>query len=173
MLFYKIKKKVKQLRLAIKFLISVVVIYIFLLLFKSNIFFGSLDKFWQLLNSVLSSLILVFVIIFLFNLFLKDKQLKNFFIKSKGWLKYLVAVVTGILSSGPIYAWYPFLSDLREQGMDDGLMAVFLYNRAVKIPLIPVMIYYFSLEFVLLLTACMIVFSVINGIIVNKLTKII
>jgi len=79
---------------------------------------------------------------------------------TKGWV---LAIITGILSHGPVYIWYPLLKDLREQGMRTGLVAVFLYNRAIKIPLLPVMIFYFGIEFTSILLIWMVGASVIEG----------
>jgi uncharacterized membrane protein YraQ (UPF0718 family) len=59
------------------------------------------------------------------------------------------------------------LAELRKHGMKDSLIAAFLYNRAVKIPLIPVMIYYFGWLFTALIMIYMIAFSIINGLIVG------
>ncbi len=78
----------------------------------------------------------------------------------KGWV---FAIFTGILSHGPVYVWFPLLKDLRKQGMRTGLVAVFLYNRAIKIPLLPVMIFYFGIEFTIILLIWMVVASVIEG----------
>ena len=64
----------------------------------------------------------------------------------------LVAAVAGILSAGPIYAWYPMLKDLRQKGADYSLIAVFLVNRAVKPFLLPVMASLFGWAYVLMLT---------------------
>jgi len=47
--------------------------------------------------------------------------------------------------------------------MRTGLIAAFLYNRAVKIPLIPLMIFYFGIPFVVILTIYTIVASVVEG----------
>jgi len=47
--------------------------------------------------------------------------------------------------------------------MRDGLIAVFLYNRAVKIPLLPLMIYYFGAVFAVALTFYTVLASVIEG----------
>jgi len=84
----------------------------------------------------------------------------------KGWL---IAIFGGILSTGPIYLWYPLLSDLKEKGMKDSFIATFLYNRAVKIPLMPMMIFYFGISFTAILTIYIVIFSIINGFCVDKL----
>jgi uncharacterized membrane protein YraQ (UPF0718 family) len=67
--------------------------------------------------------------------------------------------------------WYPLLSDLKEKGMKDSLIAAFLYNRAIKIPLLPMMIYYFGWPFALILSIYQVLFSVVNGILVQFLAK--
>lgn len=67
----------------------------------------------------------------------------------KGWI---FSIVAGILSIGPIYVWYPLLSDLREKGMRTSFMGTFLYNCSVKLPLLPIMIYYFESIYTLILT---------------------
>ena len=56
--------------------------------------------------------------------------------------------------------------------MKNSLIAVFLYNRAVKPALIPLMIYYFGLSYLIVLTIVMIIFSIINGILVEKILEV-
>ena len=68
--------------------------------------------------------------------------------------------------------WYPLLNDLQKQGVKNGFIATFLYNRAVKIPLLPVMILYFELKYVILLTAVMVLISVIQGLVVEKIMEV-
>ena len=65
--------------------------------------------------------------------------------------KYLSALA-GIISTGPIYVWYPMLKDLREKGAKHFLIAVFLVNRAVKPFLLPVIISFFGWIYALVLT---------------------
>ena len=52
---------------------------------------------------------------------------------------------------------------MREKGMKTGLAAAFLYNRAVKVPLLPLMVFYFGVAFTVVLTVYMIIFSVVVG----------
>jgi uncharacterized membrane protein YraQ (UPF0718 family) len=74
-----------------------------------------------------------------------------------------------MLSVGPVYPWYALLGDLREKGMRSGLSAVFLYSRAIKLPLLPVMIHYFGLAYTLVLVAYLLLFSLLNGMAIEKL----
>jgi hypothetical protein len=84
----------------------------------------------------------------------------------------LIAISGGILSTGPIYMWYPLLNDLQKQGMRPSLIAVFLYNRAVKIPLMPLIIIYFGWIYMIVLLVVMIVVSIAQGWITEKLMEI-
>jgi uncharacterized membrane protein YraQ (UPF0718 family) len=63
------------------------------------------------------------------------------------------------------------LSELKQKGMRTALIATFLYSRAVKLPLLPLMVHYFGVVYTLILCLYLIIFSVISGILVEKLTK--
>lgn len=93
-------------------------------------------------------------------------------LKDKGMKKWFFVIIGGILSSGPIYMWYPLLADLRNKGLNYGLIACFLYNRSIKIPLIPLAIIYFSWKYIIILLLVMILASIIQGIIINKLMEV-
>ena len=103
------------------------------------------------------------------NYFLDPKTIKKYVGKGSGVKGWVFAISTGILSHGPIYVWYPLLKDLRNQGMRSGLIAVFLYNRAIKIPLLPLFIYYFGAVFVAVLLIYMVIASIIEGKIIEKM----
>jgi hypothetical protein len=57
----------------------------------------------------------VFGLLFLFNLLIDTKTVVRYLGRETGRTGYLIAVVTGIISAGPIYLWYPLLSDLKEK----------------------------------------------------------
>ena len=78
-----------------------------------------------------------------------------------------MSAVAGIISTGPIYAWYPLLKDLREKGAGESSIAKFLYNRAVKPFLLPVMIGYFGWLYVVILTILTVLASVVVGFFVS------
>ncbi len=67
-----------------------------------------------------------------------------------------------------MYAWYAVLHDLREKGMRTSLISVVLYNRAVKLPLLPLLVHYFGLAYTVVLAAYLIGFSIIGGLIMEK-----
>jgi len=100
------------------FPIGILVIYAIL-------FFVSPDKAGQAVKSsgnvFLSMLIplgLVFLIMLLINLFLKPAAVAKFLGKDSGVKGIVLSTVAGIISTGPIYAWYPLLKDLKQKGAD-------------------------------------------------------
>jgi uncharacterized membrane protein YraQ (UPF0718 family) len=115
------------------------------------------------LLSMLLSLALVFLIMLLFNLFLKPVQILRFLGKKAGFKGLVLSIATGIISTGPIYAWYPLLKDLKEKGSGNHIIAVFLHNRAVKPFLLPVMVSYFGWFYVLILTVLTVLGSIVVG----------
>ncbi len=153
----------------IKLFIIVIVTYLISAVFNTTLVLNSLNTFISLIISILPILVLVFLLMFISNLFLSSKRITKILGHESGVKGYIFSVIFGILSSGPIYMWYPLLSDLRDKGVKNSLIVIFLYNRAVKIPILPMMIYYFGSLFVLILTIYMIIFSIINGLIVDKL----
>jgi len=151
------------------FLILVGLIYVVVALLNLGVvekaFFGFLQLVWKMIP-VLG---LVFVFIFLSNVVLREGSITRYLGRRSGLKGWLITISAGILSAGPIYMWYPLLSDLKEKGMREGLVATFLYNRAVKIPLLPMMVYYFGLIFTVVLMVYMILFSIITGLVFDWL----
>ncbi len=153
------------------FLGGVTALYVGVILFNPHLGMELVSK----ALSIFTNLIPIFFIVFLFMVFSSlvfdsEKVLRAVGEESgtRGWL---VSVAGGILSTGPVYMWYPLLADLREKGMRTSLIATFLYNRAVKIPLLPLMIYYFGLPFTVVLTCYIILSSIINGMLVERFLR--
>jgi hypothetical protein len=53
--------------------------------------------------------------------------------------------------------------------MRPGLVSVFLYTRAIKLPLLPLLIHYFGLAFSLILLSYLILFSLPAGVLLEWL----
>jgi len=113
--------------------------------------------------SMIIPLSLVFVIMLLINLFLKPAAVAKFLGKGSGVKGIALSAAAGIISTGPIYAWYPLLKDLKEKGAGESSIAIFLYNRAVKPFLLPVMVTYFGWLYVVTLIILTILASVVVG----------
>ncbi|KPK93025.1 MAG: hypothetical protein AMJ94_04000 [Deltaproteobacteria bacterium SM23_61] len=149
----------------------VLIAYGILAVYDSNRLENALSTLAGLTARIVPILLLVFGVMFLTNLFFESNALVRFLGKESGYRGWMLAIAGGIVSSGPIYMWYPLLSDLKERGMKDSLIAAFLYNRAVKIPLLPMMVYYFGWNFALVLSIYMVLFSVADGILVQSLMR--
>jgi len=130
---------------------------------------AALQKSGMILFKILPILAVVILMTATINFFLQPKQIVKHLGKesgAKGWLAMLFA---GVISHGPMYAWYPLIDDLRRHGMRDGLIVVFFYARAIKIPLLPMMIDYFGLLFTLILSFYILLGAIAQGLILEKL----
>jgi uncharacterized membrane protein YraQ (UPF0718 family) len=154
----------------ILFLVMVLVYTVLFFVFPEN-FFSSINFFFKIVLNLIPVFILVFVLMSLVNFFVSKKAVSGYLVSS-GIKKWFFSAIAGIFSMGPIYMWYPFLQELKEKGFSDGLIAVFLYNRAIKLPLIPLAVFYFGLKFVVILTFVMFFFSLIQGLLIDKLMEI-
>jgi len=153
------------------FLLIVILIYVVLFFCNYNLFLSAGNFFFNILKKIIPVFILVFVLMSLTNYFFTPKFISKH-LKEKGIMKWVFVVIAGIISTGAIYMWYPLLADLKDRGLNYGLITCFLYNRAIKIPLVPLMIFYFSLKYVLFLTLLMVLMSVVQGIIINELMEV-
>lgn len=160
----------KKLSGGMKFLIIVVLIYLVIGLFNFSVAWNSFLDFLQMSLKIVPILVIVFVVMALVNLYFTKERIGKYLGAESGFKGWIYAIVSGILVSGPPYVLYPLLGELKKDGMKDSLVAVFLYNRNVKIPFIPVMIYYFGLNFTVVLSLYIIIFSILNGKIMGWLT---
>lgn len=158
------KAQKKSSKLSYYFLLAVIIIYITAALIAPEIAASALRIFSNIFIQIAPVLVIVFFLLFLTDLLIKPEKVMKYLGKESGIIGWPVAIAGGIISSGPIYVWFPFLADLRKKGMRTALAATFLYNRAVKVPLLPLMIYYFGIAFTAVLTVYMIVFSIVIGI---------
>jgi hypothetical protein len=125
--------------------------------------------FGRVMGQVLPVLGLVFVLLLLSDLLLEEKRIRHYLGQHSGLRGWLAALLGGVLSLGPIYAWYATLAEMRQKGMRDALIAAFLYSRAVKLPLLPLMVHYFGVAYTLTLSFYMLLFAIINGIALERL----
>jgi len=167
----KFKNKLKQLPGAWYFLGTIIFIYILFLIFNYETYLDSLEFFNQIILKIIPIFIIVFILMSLSNYLITPKFIIKH-LKNKGLKKWFFVILGGILSSGPIYMWYPFLADLKNKGLNYGLIACFLYNRAIKIPLLPLAIIYFSWQYIIILTLVMVIISVIQGILIDKFMEV-
>lgn len=154
------------------FLLAVGGLYALTGLFDPSMVTDALSSFGSLLIRIVPVLVLVFGLLFLASLFLEKKWLARHLGKASGLGGWGLTVVCGVLSAGPLYAWYPLLGELKGKGMSGALIATFLYSRALKLPLLPLMVHYFGIAYTVALSACIIVFSVLSGLLMRRFAGI-
>ena len=145
--------------------------YIVLFLFNSHTALLALQNSARIVLKILPIFAFVIVLTALLNYVLQPKQIIKHLGKKSGAKGWLVALLAGVISHGPMYAWYPMIEDLRSHGLRDGLIVVFFYARAIKLPLLPLMIDYFGVSFTLILSFYILIGSLIQGWILEELEQ--
>lgn len=161
----------KRLSSSMRFFLAVAGIYGVVYFFRPRLIQVAVQETGDMILKILPILAAVFVIIYLINRFLDPRRLQRHVGEGSGIKGWLYATVAGILISGPPYVLYPLLGDLKQKGMKNSLLAVLLYNRNVKIPFLPAMIYYFGLAFTVIISLYIVLFSFLNGLLVGILTR--
>ncbi len=168
-----IKEIVDNLKILIKgwhFFLLMSVIYLGLFIFFPSFFNKCFIFFKQTFLNILPIFLIIFVLMIFTNRYVDSKFVMRHMrgSKIKSWL---YALIGGILSTGPVYMWYPLLKDLKENGVSNGEIACFLYSRAIKPALLPLLILYFGLKYAIVLTLVMIFLSLLQGVLITYLTK--
>jgi len=166
------KKQDKPFTFRGKYLLLVVLIFYGVLFFVSSQTAQlALQKTITTLIKILPILGVVILFTALLNYFLQPKQIAGHLGRESGAKGWLWALAAGVISHGPMYAWYSLLEDLRTHGMRDGLIVVFFASRAIKIPLLPMMIDYFGWAFTLVLSFYILISSLVQGWILEILSQ--
>ncbi len=155
----------------LKFFFGVIILSIVLFIFDSQNIPKIISKIDSMLLRLIPIITLVIIFTTLINYFLKPQNIIKYFGKESGKKGIFIALLAGIISHGPMYAWYPMLVDMRKNGLKFSLIAIFLYARAVKIPLLPFMIALFGLPFAIIVNIYILIFSIIQGIMIEFLMK--
>ncbi len=156
----------------LKFLYIVLFFSIILLFVDTSNALISLKTFLNILSTLLPIFIFIILLTTLINYFLKPKDIIKHFGEDSGKKGIIYALIAGIISHGPMYAWYGFLSELREHGAKDELLIIFFYARAIKIPMLPFMIAIFGIPFTIVITIYILLFAIIQGKLFSKLYKL-
>ncbi|MCK5020638.1 MAG: permease [Candidatus Peribacteraceae bacterium] len=163
--------KSEQSFMGMRFFVIVVLGYIVVAFFRFSTIVSALYIAVSLLVKILPVMGYVFFMMVLINLFISPEIVIKYVGKSSGSKRWVAAIVGGIISTGPIYLWYALLKELAQKGMSKGVVATFLYARAIKPFLLPLMVYYFGWKYTVVLTVVMIFFSFVQGFLVEKLTE--
>ena len=144
--------------------------YIVLYIFYPEKTYNAIVYVIGIIKEILPILLFVYVFMFAFS-FINEKKLKAYIEKAPAAAKYLLLSALGTLSHGPIFAWYPFLKELYQKGISKGAVGTFLYSRGIKLTLLPMLVSFFDLKFAVILTITTLLFSIIEGIVIDLTEK--
>ena len=164
-------KNKKNKKGGIKFFIIILALYFVLFLYNQESAVAVFFDFMEMNKKVLPLLFFVFLAMIFVNIFLTEDALKKHLGEGRGLKGFFYATIAGILVSGPPYVLYPMLGELKKKGLSNYHLAIFLYNRNVKIPFFPALVLYFGLAYSVILSMYIIIFSFFNGIILSTLVK--
>ncbi len=153
------------------FLYVIIFLYIIILLVDNTQAILALSEAAKILYKLIPIFIFIILVTALVNYFLKPKLIVKHLGEDSGVKGILYAIIAGIVSHGPMYAWYGMISELREHGLKDELLIIFFYSRAIKIPMLPFMIGIFGISFTIIISIYIVIFAIIQGKIVNKFMK--
>jgi uncharacterized membrane protein YraQ (UPF0718 family) len=148
-------------------LLLVVLLHTGIYLTDSALSAQSLGYFWDMLQNLMPAFGLMFLLLWLFNLFNKPQSLIRRRTRQSSAKSWLLSIAGGILSLGPMVIWYPLLKELKEKGMRSSLLAAFLYSRAIKIPMLPIMMHYFGVFYTGLFVSNILLFALLNGVLMG------
>ncbi len=158
----------KQSKMGNIFFLSICVLVIPFFIYSPEKTELALLDFLKKLGMFLPILLLMLVMMEGIKHFVSRKNLAQKITKLSGWKQVLGSVLAGIFSMGSLYLWYPLLQDLKNHGFSYGNIATFIYARAIKPVFFPVLFFYFDWKYVVALFVSLIIFSVIQGKIIQK-----
>ncbi len=149
-------------------LILMVLTYTILFFISRPDFGTSVHFFEKIFIKIIPVFAIVFILMVLVNRYIDNNFLIRH-LRGHKIISWVYIIIGGILSTGPIYMWYPLLKDLRDKGITNGEIACFLYNRSIKPAYLPLIIFYFGLKYVTFLTIVMILMSFVQAFVIEKI----
>ena len=145
------------------FLLAAIALYVFLFFLHPALFKASFNYFVKLLKTIAPILALVMAFMWILDLLVNPKRIRGLLGHEAGLRGWVIAIIGGVLSHGPVYAWYPLLTDLQKQGARPAFIAAFLYARSIKLPWLPMLAFYFGTTYMMLLTVIILLISPLMG----------
>jgi len=154
-----------------RFLTVVLLIYVTTSIFDMDFVFSSLKKSALNLFEILPIILFVYILMYLINRYVNTKIIQKHMGQESGIKGWLYAILGSIIISGPAYLLFPLIGELKKSGMKNSLIAIFLNNKNVQLSFLPPMVYYFGLRFTVVISIYIIIFTVLSGIIIDKVLK--
>jgi len=145
------------------FLLGAILLYVVLGFFNAELVSQSLQHFIGLLKTIAPILLLVMIFMWLIDVLVAPATIKKYMGHESGWKGWVISIIAGILSHGPVYAWYPLLQSLQQGGTRPALIATFLYARSIKLPWLPMLAFYFGTRYMIAFTVFLTLLAPIVG----------
>jgi uncharacterized membrane protein YraQ (UPF0718 family) len=131
----------------------------------------SLDVFIKNTLSVIPIFLLVILLTAAINYFYPKEKIGKILQNASDFKTYFISLIAGIISHGPVFAWYPLLKNLKDKGLKNSALVVFLYGRNIKLTLLPVMIGFFGKLFSMIFILYIAAAALIQGLIFALIDK--
>ncbi|MDY0189217.1 MAG: hypothetical protein RBR22_00630 [Desulfuromonas sp.] len=152
-----------------KFFAVIAATYLFTYLYAPHIALTAAQTSGAIFRNVVPIIAVVITFSAIINSLLPPHIMVKHLGKNSGGRGWAIALCAGVISHGPMYIWYPMIEDLRQHGVRDALLVAFFYSRAIKLPLLPLMIDYFGWGFTAILTIYILIAAVLQGWLMEKL----
>jgi len=155
----------------VKFLLVVIFIYTYTAFINAEATLISLKSSLTILYSLIPIFILIITITALIHYFVKPKHIIKHLGEESGLKGIFYAIISGIFIHGPLYMWYGLIKEIRQSGAKEQLLITFLFARAVKLPLLVLMIDLFGIVFTIIITLYTLMASVVQGYLFTYINK--
>ena len=130
--------------------LGVIILYGLGLIFAPENTFKALSISGSMCKQLALPICFVIIMMVLLNRFLSPATITNFLGQNSGIKGIFLSSLAGILSMGPVYAWYPLLKTFLDKGASKFHIANFIGSRSIKPFLLPVLASYWGWRFALL-----------------------
>ncbi len=147
--------------------LGVIILYGLGLIFSPENTFKALSISGSMFKQLALPICFVIIMMVVLNRFLSPATITNFLGQNTGIKGVLLSSLAGILSMGPVYAWYPLLKTFKDKGASKFHIANFIGSRSIKPFFLPVLAAYWGWNFALLFVLISLVGSLIVAFIVS------
>ncbi len=152
-----------------KLMLIVMAIYILLYFINATKTIDSLKHFAKNTISIIPIFLFVIVLTAVINYYFPKEKIAKLLQGKSNFATYSISLVAGIISHGPVFAWFPLLKNLKEKGVKESGLVTFFYSRGIKLTLLPVMINYFGFLYTMIFITYIAFFAVVQGYIYEKI----
>ncbi len=154
------------------FLYCVLFLYLTISIFNYKYIWISVIYFLKIfITQIIPILFIIYLFIFIFNILVQNEKIVNKISNSNSFVKYIFVILLWIMSTWPVYMWYPILKKLQAHWIWYEHIATFIYSRAIKIPFFTIMIFYFWFKYTLFFNLTILIFWILIWITINLLSN--